>query len=44
MHHILTYMEFGKAVEFLGKSAAKIIKGRRLESDHSALVSFCLRD
>ena len=41
---IMTYMDVGKAMDFLAKSADKIIQGRRLESDQSALVSFQLGD
>lgn len=41
---IMTYMDVGKAMDFLAKSADKIIQGRRLESDQSALVRFQLSD
>ena len=41
---IMTYMDVGRAMDFLAKSADKIIQGRRLESDQSALVSSQLSD
>ena len=44
VQHIVAYLEVGKSMDFLAKSAAKIINGRKLESDHSALVSFWFDD
>ena len=36
---VVDYLEPGKAMDFLAKSASKIIAARKMDSDHSALVN-----
>ena len=36
---MVDYLEAGKAMDFLAKSASKIIAERKMDSDHSAVVS-----
>ena len=40
VRRLVHYLAVGKAMDFMAKSAAKIIKARRVDSDDSALVSF----
>ena len=37
--HLVTYLEVGKSMDFLARSASKIIEARKTDSDYSALVS-----
>ena len=39
MHRIVDHLEAGKAMDFLAKSASKIIAERKMDSDHSTVVS-----
>ena len=39
VHFVVDYLEAGKAMDFLAKSASKIIAERKLDSEHSAVVS-----
>ena len=40
VRRLVDHLAVGKAMDFMAKSAAKIIKARRVDSDDSALVSF----
>ena len=39
---VVDHLEPGKAMDFLAKSASKIIAARKMDSDHSALVNVWL--
>ena len=39
MRFVVEYLEAGKAMDYLAKSASKIIAERRMDSDHGAVVS-----
>ena len=42
VHLVVDYLEAGKAMDFLAKYASKIIAERKMDSDHSAVVSGCV--